>query len=185
MTVLDVTDEAFVHRAVATVLGAEGRLDVVVSCAGFVMAGAVEDVSIEEAQRQMDTHFFGVLRVCRAVLPAMRAQRSGHIEATLLSPGEVRTHVRQYRERARCSGPGSAYQDAFERVMNVVESGEGAGIAPEQVARKVLALVERQHVDVRCSVGHLSQRAAWVSKRLLPARTFEHIVMSLHGLSRR
>ena len=226
MSVLDVTDDASVQRAVASVLAAEGRLDVVVNCAGFVMAGAVEDVSIEEAQRQLDTNFFGVLRVCRAVLPSMRAQRSGlivnissmggaaglpfqglysaskfalegmteslrqevaafGIEATLLQPGDVRTNVRQYRERALRSGPGSAYRDAFERVMNVVESGEGGGIAPERVAQKVLSLMARQRVGVRYSVGHLSQRAALVSKRLLPARTFEHLVMALHGLSRR
>ncbi|AEI64986.1 SDR family oxidoreductase [Corallococcus macrosporus] len=226
MQVLDVTDDDSVRRAVAAVLAAEGRLDVVVNCAGFVLSGAVEDVSIDEARRQLDTNFLGVLRVCQAVLPTMRAQRSGlivnissmggaaglpfqglysaskfaleglteslrlevasfGIEATLLQPGDVRTRVREYRVRAQRSGPGSAYRETFERVMALVESGEGAGVAPEQVARKVLSLVERQRVDVRYSVGHLSQRAALVSKRLLPARTFEHIVMALHGLSRR
>ncbi|WP_426754630.1 SDR family oxidoreductase [Myxococcus sp. Y35] len=226
MRVLDVTDDAAVRRVVEGVLAEEGRIDVVVNSAGFVLAGAVEDVSVEEAWRQMDTNFFGVLRMCKAVLPVMRAQRSGliinissmggaaglpfqglysaskfaleglteslrqevaafGIEATLLQPGDVRTRVREYRVRAGRSGPGSAYHEVFEKVLALVEAGEGEGVPPEQVARKVLMLVEGQRVDVRYSVGHLSQRVALLSKRLLPARTFEHIVMAVHGLSRR
>lgn len=79
MLTLDVTDDGSVQRAVESVLAAEGRLDVVVNNAGFVLAGAVEDVSVEEARRQLDTNFFGVLRVCKSVLPSMRARRSGLI----------------------------------------------------------------------------------------------------------
>jgi NAD(P)-dependent dehydrogenase (short-subunit alcohol dehydrogenase family) len=76
---MDVGDEASVAEGVAHVLEREGRIDAVVNCAGFGIAGAVEDTSIEEAQGQFDTNFFGVLRVCRAVLPSMRARRSGTI----------------------------------------------------------------------------------------------------------
>ena len=76
---MDVGDEASVQEGVAHVLEREGRIDAAVNCAGFGIAGAVEDTSIDEAKGQFDTNFFGVLRVCRAVLPSMRARRSGTI----------------------------------------------------------------------------------------------------------
>jgi len=50
-----------------------------VNNAGVGLAGAVEDTSVEEAKALFDTNFFGVQRVCRAVLPAFRAQAAGHI----------------------------------------------------------------------------------------------------------
>lgn len=76
---MDVTDDASVRQAVATVLERCGRLDVVVNNAGYGLAGSVEDTSIEEAQALFETNFFGLLRVCRAVLPHMREQRAGTI----------------------------------------------------------------------------------------------------------
>jgi NAD(P)-dependent dehydrogenase (short-subunit alcohol dehydrogenase family) len=76
---LDVADDASVGRAMETILAREGRLDVLVNNAGFGIAGAIEDTSIDEARAQFDVNFFGVLRMCRAVLPGMRQQRAGHI----------------------------------------------------------------------------------------------------------
>ena len=76
---MDVDSEASVNEAVELVLQRAGRIDAVVNNAGFALAGAVEDTSILEAKAQFETNFFGVLRVCRAVLPAMRCQRSGTI----------------------------------------------------------------------------------------------------------
>ncbi len=76
---MDVTDEASVERAVSEVIEREGRLDVVVNNAGVGIAGAVEDTRPDEAQAQFDTNLFGVHRVCRAVLPTLRAQGAGLI----------------------------------------------------------------------------------------------------------
>jgi NAD(P)-dependent dehydrogenase (short-subunit alcohol dehydrogenase family) len=76
---MDVTSEESVRRAIELILAREGRLDVVLNNAGDGIAGAIEDTSIEEARQQLDTNFFGVLRVCRAVLPAMRRRGAGLI----------------------------------------------------------------------------------------------------------
>ncbi len=76
---MDVTDEASVERAIEVVLEREGRIDVVVNNAGVGLAGSVEDTSVDEARALFETNVFGVHRVLRAVLPSMRAARSGLI----------------------------------------------------------------------------------------------------------
>jgi short-subunit dehydrogenase len=52
---------------------------VAINCAGYGIAGAVEETSPDEAMAQFDTNFFGAHRVCRAVLPIMRQQKDGVI----------------------------------------------------------------------------------------------------------
>lgn len=74
---LDVIDPESVARAVGRVLEREGRIDVVVNNAGYVLWGPLEETPVEEIQRQFDVNVFGALRVTRAVLPVMRRQRSG------------------------------------------------------------------------------------------------------------
>ena len=77
---LDVTSEESVRAAVAATLAATGgRLDAVVHNAGVAAGGAFEDMPEAELRRVMDTNFFGVLALTRALLPTFRAQRSGRI----------------------------------------------------------------------------------------------------------
>jgi len=79
MITMDVDDDASVQAGVETLLSKAGRLDAVVNNAGFSLMGPIEDTSTDEAKAQMETNFFGVLRVCRATLPALRQQGGGHI----------------------------------------------------------------------------------------------------------
>jgi len=79
MLPLDVTSDASVRECVEAVLGAAGRIDVLINNAGYLLAGAIEEVTIEQARAEFETNFFGVVRMVRAVLPSMRIQRSGQI----------------------------------------------------------------------------------------------------------
>jgi len=76
---LNVDSESSVKTAVRQVLDREGRLDVLVNNAGIAPFNPIEMASDEEVERVFETNLFGALRTIRAVLPAMRAQRSGTI----------------------------------------------------------------------------------------------------------
>lgn len=76
---LDVTENSSVDRAVQSVLDKAGRIDVLINNAGLAAAGVTESFTVEQAQALFDVNVFGVLRVIRAVLPAMRRRRDGLI----------------------------------------------------------------------------------------------------------
>ncbi|MGV9315945.1 SDR family NAD(P)-dependent oxidoreductase [Streptomyces sp. NPDC003691] len=76
---LDVTDRAAVVAAVDRAVAHFDRLDVVVNNAGYLAMGMVEEFTEEQARAQLETNFFGALWVSQAVLPHLRARRSGHI----------------------------------------------------------------------------------------------------------
>jgi NAD(P)-dependent dehydrogenase (short-subunit alcohol dehydrogenase family) len=77
---LDVDDPASIESAVAAILAETGgSLDAVVHNAGVAVAGAHEDMPEADLRRVMETNFFGVLALTRALLPTFRAQRAGRI----------------------------------------------------------------------------------------------------------
>ncbi len=76
---VDVTDRTTVDRAVERALERFGRIDVLVNNAGFAQLGAFEDIVEYDVRAQFETNVFGTMNVTRAVLPGMRARRSGRI----------------------------------------------------------------------------------------------------------
>lgn len=86
---LDVTDEASMVACVNHILNLEGRIDVLINNAGYGYFGAIENVTMEEARRQMEVNVFGLARLCQLVLPAMREQRSGRIINTASVAGKA------------------------------------------------------------------------------------------------
>ncbi|MGH8397673.1 MAG: SDR family NAD(P)-dependent oxidoreductase [Gammaproteobacteria bacterium] len=77
---LNITDPASIETALnETLTLTGGRLDALVNNGGIAIPGAVEDLSREILQRQLDTNFFGTLELTNTVLPFMRRQGHGHI----------------------------------------------------------------------------------------------------------
>ena len=79
LVALDVTDEDSMNRAVAAVVAAHGRIDVLVNNAGYGSYGSLEDVEPAEGRRQFDVNVFGLARMTQLVIPAMRAAGRGRI----------------------------------------------------------------------------------------------------------
>ncbi len=75
----DVTDENAVKSAVESIINADGKIDILINCAGFGISGAVEFTEEKEARKQFDVNFFGTVNVTRSVLPFMREKKSGRI----------------------------------------------------------------------------------------------------------
>jgi NAD(P)-dependent dehydrogenase (short-subunit alcohol dehydrogenase family) len=86
---LDVTREDQVQSAVKAAIDRFGRIDVLVNNAGNFYAGFFEELSPEDFRAQVETNLFGPLNVTRAVLPVMRAQRSGLVVTISSTAGIV------------------------------------------------------------------------------------------------
>ena len=76
---LDVTDSAQINAGVSAALARFGRIDVLVNNAGYGYQASVEEGEEQEIRQQFDANVFGLFAMTRAVLPAMRAQRQGHV----------------------------------------------------------------------------------------------------------
>jgi NAD(P)-dependent dehydrogenase (short-subunit alcohol dehydrogenase family) len=86
---LDVTDPASASAAVRTAVDRFGRIDVLVNNAGNFHAGFFEEISPKDFRAQIETNLFGPLNVTRAVLPVMRAQRSGLVVTVSSTAGLI------------------------------------------------------------------------------------------------
>ena len=77
--VMDVTSDEQVNAGVQKVIDEQGRIDVLINNAGYGSYATVEKIDMNELQQQFDVNVFGYARLQHAVLPYMRAQKSGRI----------------------------------------------------------------------------------------------------------
>ncbi len=122
---LDVTDDHQVAEAVRAAEERFGGVDVLVNNAGYGYRAAVEEGEDEAVRRLFDTHVFGTVRTIKAVLPGMRARRSGTI-VNLSSIG------------ARVSPPGSGYYAAVKAAIEALTLSLRKEVAPLGITAMVV-----------------------------------------------
>ena len=86
---MDVTDTPAVRRVVDEAFAALGKIDVVVSNAGYGLFGAAEEVSDEQIRTQIDTNLIGSIQVIRAAVPHLRKQGGGRILQVSSEGGQI------------------------------------------------------------------------------------------------
>ncbi len=86
---MDVDDDASVQQAVRRVEAELGPVDVLINNAGIERTGSVEEMPVSDFRAVMETNFFGAIRCIQAVLPGMRARRSGCIASASSISGQL------------------------------------------------------------------------------------------------
>jgi NAD(P)-dependent dehydrogenase (short-subunit alcohol dehydrogenase family) len=114
---LDVTDPAQVAAATQATLDRFGAVDVLVNNAGYGYRAAVEEGDPDDVRRLFDTNFFGAVSMIKAVLPGMRARRSGTI-VNISSIG------------AKVCPPGSGYYAAVKSALEGMTGSLRKEVAP-------------------------------------------------------
>lgn len=76
---MDVTEDATMVAAVDRIIREQGRIDVLINSAGYGQMGALEDVPVEVARRQIEVNLIGLARLTQLCLPHMRARNFGKI----------------------------------------------------------------------------------------------------------
>ncbi|WP_053403961.1 SDR family oxidoreductase [Persicobacter sp. CCB-QB2] len=120
---MDVNEEASVQSGIKQLLEITGRLDAVVNSAGLGTIGAVEEMPVDTIKEVFETNFYGVLRVCQAVLPIFRKQRSGHIINISSIAGEVSLPFRGFYSASKFA------MEAFTEAMRMEVKGFGVKVA--------------------------------------------------------
>ncbi len=145
LLVLDVDDDASVAAGIASVIEAEGRVDILVNNAGVAIGADIEGTPLAAFQSIMNTNTWGTLRCVQAVLPTMRAQRSGCI-----------VNVTSIAGRVACPGQGAyaASKWAAEAMSEVLASEVAqfgiriAIIEPGVVATPIFDKAMQQPIDM-------------------------------------
>ena len=108
---MDVTDSFLLENAVGTIVRNEGRLDVLINNAGYGAHGAIEDVPMGEARRQMEVNLFALARLTQLALPHMRQAGSGRIVNISSIAGKISIPLSGWYQASKYAV--EAYSDAL------------------------------------------------------------------------
>jgi len=140
---LDVTDEGSIRDAVRSTLEKFGRIDAVVNNAGFAVVGPFEAASDEQVRSQFETNVFGLMNVCREIIPYFREQKRGTIVNVSSMGGRVtfpfyslyhatkwavegfseslQYELRPFGVKVKIVEPGPIRTDFYDRSMTIVQ----------------------------------------------------------------
>lgn len=158
---LDVRDNRSVNDCISRVVHDAGRIDILVNCAGVAVGGSAEETLIEEIQDQIETNHLGLIRCCRAVLPGMRARKTGLIVNMGSLAGQMGV--------------------PFPAMHSQAES-ELRGWNVERIARLVERVVRSRRPRFRYTPGPFVERIAPVARRIIPDRLFLSILSGFYGV---
>lgn len=153
---LDVTDPDSIRSAIAGALDKFGRIDTVVNNAGFAVVGPFEAATMEQIDRQFQTNVFGLMNVCREILPYFREHKRGTIVNVASMGGRItfplyslyhatkwavegfsealQFEVREFSIKIKIIEPGPIKTDFYERSQSISRK-EGLSAYDNFVAR--------------------------------------------------
>lgn len=187
----DVRDSEQILTAADRMIVHYGSIDIVICAAGIQgPIGPMMDTSAKAWVETIETNLFGVVNVCRAVLPAMVTRRTGKIlmlsgggaaaarpnftaysasKAALVRMVEsLAEEVRDHNVQVNCMGPGGAYTSMTDEILN---AGEKAGWKEIDVARQVRitgGVTAEKQIDLALFLT--SERANHISGKLVDVR---------------
>ncbi|MGD8977816.1 MAG: SDR family oxidoreductase [Gammaproteobacteria bacterium] len=191
----DITSDASVSDAAAEVDEAWGGVDVLINNAGVAAAGTVIDTPMEDWSWMIDTNLLGAVRMCRALVPSMQAQRSGYVinvasaAGIVQSPGMASYNVAKagmialsetLRNEVRRFGIGVTVVCPSFFATNLMESYRGPATGVRDMADKLMRRSSLDADDVADAVyramekdelfvfAHNEARLAYHFKRLMP-----------------
>jgi NAD(P)-dependent dehydrogenase (short-subunit alcohol dehydrogenase family) len=132
---LDVTDGNAIQRVVDAAFATLGRIDVVISNAGYGLLGAVEEVTDAQIRHQLDTNVLGSIRLARAALPHLRKQGGGRLMQLSSMGGHIAFPALSLYHTSKWAIEGfyeSLAQEvaSFNIQTTLVEPGSGGGPGP-------------------------------------------------------
>ena len=184
------------EAAVKQVLDAEGRIDVFINNAGMGIGGPLEFSSLEDAQRQMDINWMGMVRFLHWVLPAMRRQGGGKIicfssiGGLMGLPFQGLYSASKFAIEGYCEAKRKSVADpeahaaypSYARSLASIEHDETSGLKPDFLAGKISSIVKNPRPRYRYIISTLEQRLSVLLKAILPASWFEAILRSYYKL---
>jgi len=188
---LDVRDNRSVNECVSRILQEAGRIDVLVNCAGVAVGGSAEEMLMDEIQDQVETNLLGLIRCCRAVLPGMRARKTGLIVNMGSLAGQMGVPFQSAYSAAKhgvegysesLAGKDSPYRKNLSAAMHSQAESELRGWNVERIARLVERVVRSRRPRFRYTPGPFVERIAPVARRIIPDRLFLSILSGFYGV---